>query len=591
MLTHKQFAVMNTIRATKGIETQKELAEASGLSVGTVNSVIRDAVDRKWVDQTTSPYRLTDQGIKALAPYKVDNAIIMAAGLSTRFAPISYEKPKGVLVVRGEVLVERQIRQLHEAGIHDITLVVGYKKEEFFYLADKLDVDIVVNEEYATRNNNGTLYKVRDRLKNTYICSSDNYFTSNVFEPYVYEAYYPGVYVEGPTNEWCMQTGNHERIVKVTYGLVDAWTMSGHAYFDRRFSQRFVSILHDVYDLPETRDKLWEEIFIDHIRELPMVMRRYDGATILEFDSLAELQAFDSEFIDNVDSSIIDNICAILGCARRDICNITPIKQGLTNLSFSFDVGATRYVYRHPGPGTAQIINRESETYAQQMALDLGIDDTFIYEDAGQGWKISRFIDGCIPFDYHNPAHVREGLALGRKLHDAHLSCEWTFDIHAKAEQIIGLLGSQGRTSFSDFEKMHERADAISTHVGGDGVAPCLCHDDFYAPNFLVGTDRMRLIDWEYAGLSDYASDLGTFICCSDYTYEQAMDALEIYFGRVPSAAETRHCVGYVALAAWYWFVWAIYQDMSGKPVGEYLYIWYRFANEYGMRAIELYAV
>ena len=57
--------------------------------------------------------------------------------------------------MRGEILVERQIRQLHEAGITNITLVVGYKKEYFFYLADKYGVDIVVNREYSTRNNNG----------------------------------------------------------------------------------------------------------------------------------------------------------------------------------------------------------------------------------------------------------------------------------------------------------------------------------------------------------------------------------------------------------------------------------------------------
>ena len=49
--------------------------------------------------------------------YKADNAVIMAAGLSSRFAPLSYEKPKALIPVRGEVLIERQIRQLREAGI------------------------------------------------------------------------------------------------------------------------------------------------------------------------------------------------------------------------------------------------------------------------------------------------------------------------------------------------------------------------------------------------------------------------------------------------------------------------------------------
>ena len=74
--------------------------------------------------------------------YQVTNAIIMAAGTASRFAPLSYEKPKGLAVVKGEVLIERQIRQLKEAGIEQIILVVGYKKEEFYYLGNKYEVTI-----------------------------------------------------------------------------------------------------------------------------------------------------------------------------------------------------------------------------------------------------------------------------------------------------------------------------------------------------------------------------------------------------------------------------------------------------------------
>ncbi|MGV7343445.1 hypothetical protein PJI17_32620, partial [Mycobacterium kansasii] len=80
---------------------------------------------------------------------------------------------------------DRQIEQLREAGINDITVVVGYKKEHFFYLAAKYGVKIVVNSDYATRNNNGSLWLVREQLGNTYICSSDDYFTVNPFEDYV----------------------------------------------------------------------------------------------------------------------------------------------------------------------------------------------------------------------------------------------------------------------------------------------------------------------------------------------------------------------------------------------------------------------
>ena len=134
--------------------------------------------------------------------YKVDNAVIMAAGTASRFAPISYERPKALIEVKGEILLERQIRQLLEAGIKEIILVVGYKKEQFMYLKDKFGVIIVENNEYLTRNNNSSIYAVRKYLKNTYICSSDNYFSKNPFEECVDDSYYAAVYADGETKEW-----------------------------------------------------------------------------------------------------------------------------------------------------------------------------------------------------------------------------------------------------------------------------------------------------------------------------------------------------------------------------------------------------
>ena len=108
--------------------------------------------------------------------------------MSSRFAPLSYERPKGLLVVKGEVLIERQIHQLQEAGIDDITIVVGYMKEQFFYLQDKFNVNIVVNEDYYRYNNTSSLIRVLDKIDETYICSSDNYFSENVFMENIGEA-------------------------------------------------------------------------------------------------------------------------------------------------------------------------------------------------------------------------------------------------------------------------------------------------------------------------------------------------------------------------------------------------------------------
>lgn len=589
MLTHAQFSILNAL--AKGERSRiRDLSEATGLSMGTVSSTIRGLKNLSF-PAISDEGSITATGLKLLEPFRVTNAVIMAAGLSSRFAPISYEKPKGLLTVRGEVLVERQIRQLREAGVSDIYLVLGYKKEEFFYLEDEMGVKIRINDEYLTRNNNSTIKCVEDVLDNTYICSSDDYFTTNPFETYVYQSYYAGVYAEGPTDEYCFtMAGKEGRIQSVSVGGRDAWQMMGHVYWDRSFSRSFVDILNAEYDLPETAPKLWEDIYVDHIKELPMVVRKYGTDDIWEFDSLDEVSIFDPAFIQNVDSSILDNICEVLGCGRSEIGSIEPIKQGLTNLSFKFVVRGEAYVYRHPGDGTDEIINRESEAFSQAVAHKLGLDNTFIYEDGREGWKISRYIDGCHTLDYHNWEEVSRALAMARTLHTCGEESPWDFDLFDETQKIVRLLDERSRTAFKDFSALLDLAESLHDMVVSDDIPSCLCHNDFYDPNFLVRGDEMYLIDWEYSGMSDYASDLGTFVCCSDYGYEEAMRVYRLYFGREVSSFEARHCIAFTALASFYWFVWALYKEACGDPVGEWLYLWYRNTKAFGGKALELSA-
>ena len=226
--------------------------------------------------------------------YKVDNAVIMAAGAASRFAPLSYELPKALIPVRGEVLIERQIRQLYEAGVPEVIVVTGYKSEQFAYLAEKCGVRLVHNPDWDRRNNTGSIHAVRDLLGSSYLCSADNYFTATPFEPEVTDSYYAAEYADGPTAEWCMQTDADGHICHVQIGGENAWYMMGHTFWSRDFTRQFLALLEREYDDPLTASQLWERFFMRHLDRLKMSVRRYPPEQIFEFDSLDELRAFDS---------------------------------------------------------------------------------------------------------------------------------------------------------------------------------------------------------------------------------------------------------------------------------------------------------
>lgn len=280
--------------------------------------------------------------------YIVDNAVIMAAGYSSRFAPLSYERPKALIRVRGEILIERQIKQLRQAGIKDIIIVVGYKKEQFYYLKDKFDVTIVENHEFNIRNNNSSIYVVKDFLKNSYICSADNFFPESPFESEVDEAYYSAIYAEGKTNEWCLDLDDNDYIKGVTIGGKDSWYMLGHVFWTEEFSNKFIEILNEIYNLDETKDKLWEKIYMEHLDKLKLKIRRYNQNQIYEFDSLDELREFDDSYKRDSGSQVLKKIAKRLGCHEANIKKIFPIKHANDDVEgFSFVVNDMTYSYMY----------------------------------------------------------------------------------------------------------------------------------------------------------------------------------------------------------------------------------------------------
>lgn len=279
----------------------------------------------------------------------VDNALIMAAGAASRFAPLSYETPKGLLPVRGEVLIERQIRQLREAGIRDIYVVVGYQKEKFFYLQEKFGIRIIENPDYETKNNPSSLWAARDILGNTYVCSSDNYFVEDPFSSTVEDSYYAAVYAPGKTEEWCLTEDEDGRIRGVTIGGEDAWVMLGHTFWSRGFSQRFLSLLEPLYDRPEVYGRLWEKFYMDHLDVLRMKARHYPPDMIFEFDSLEELRDFDPVYREHSGSPILARLAEQLRCGEGELTRFSALYgNDNTAVGCTFHCGGKtcRYHYR-----------------------------------------------------------------------------------------------------------------------------------------------------------------------------------------------------------------------------------------------------
>ena len=207
----------------------------------------------------------------------------------------------------------------------------------FQYLVAKNGVEIVINEDYYRYNNISSIIRVVDRLSNTYICSSDNYFPNNVFLEEPIQSFYSALYADGLTDEYCLSVDENDNIIDVTVGGADSWYMVGHVYFSNDFSAAFSKILISEYEKEETKHGYWEDLYIKHLLKLPLMkIHRYESHDIEEFDSIDELRLFDDSYIRNTRSSVVKYIANQLNCSEAELHSFTRLKHDKDYLLFTF---------------------------------------------------------------------------------------------------------------------------------------------------------------------------------------------------------------------------------------------------------------
>jgi CTP:phosphocholine cytidylyltransferase-like protein/thiamine kinase-like enzyme len=514
--------------------------------------------------------------------FKVDNAIILAAGFGSRFVPITYELPKGLVPVKGEPLLERQIRQLKEKGINDITIVVGYLKEKFDYLIDKYGVNLVFNPEYAVKNNLSSLYCVRNEFKNSYILCADNWIKNNIFNPSEEKSWYSCVYKNGPTSEWCVTTDDTGRITNVTIGGYDSWVMYGPVFFTKTFSGAFAKKIEEYNKMPGKENYMWENVFIDELRHFDLYINKQDSNNVYEFETIEELRRFDPDYYDKTPNVLLKTIENVFNVKENEIVDIKNLKAGMTNRSFVFSINNKPYIFRLPGEGTEKLINRKQEREVYTIIKSLGISDDVIYFDENTGYKITEYFLNARNTSARNRGDLEISMNVLRKFHQCGLKVRHSFDIESEISRYIILCNERNAIRYSDNEETYGKMKDLIALVKKINVPQVLCHIDSNPDNYIRLADgSLRIIDWEYSGMCDPVMDISMYSIYSYYTKSEMDELFKIYLQREPDNNETTRLYIYAALGGYLWAIWTEYKQSFGVEFGDYGMKMYRYAKEF----------
>ena len=588
--------------------TQRDLSKELSISLGTVNNLIKECMEKNFIKigNKNDSYELLPHGQALLNENKVDGAVIIAAGFGSRFVPLTFETPKGLLEVFGERMIERQIRQLHEAGIRNITIVVGYLKEKFEYLIDKYQVKLLYNPEYSHKNTLTTIYHAREILrgKNMYVLSSDNWMRHNMYHAYEGGAWYSASYMEGETSEWCLDYNKKGRILNVSVGGQDKWVMYGPVFFSKSFSEQLLTVIENYYTLPGTEQFYWENVYMEmlsgeaakrlpHIPEakqdIDLFINRRPADEVYEFENLEELRRFDLKYQHHSDNEAMELVSTVFQVPESEITEIRCLKAGMTNKSFLFKIKDRHYICRIPGAGTELLINRQQEKAVYDALNGLDISEKVIYFNGETGYKIAEFYEGAHNADPINREEMERCMAVVRKFHKSGLKVDHSFDIRERIDFYEKLCKAHGDILFDDYAIIRRQMTELIDRLDSLGHEKVLSHIDTVVDNFLMlPGGEVRLIDWEYSGMCDPLVDISMCAIYSYYDEEQTDDLIRIYLEREPSEEERFTIYAYMALGGFLWSLWAVYKAALGEEFGEYTIIMYRYAKNYYKKCSEI---
>lgn len=557
--------------AEHSFDSQRRAAEDLGYALGSVNQARKSLQEDGMLD---GDGKLTREAREWLEEKRPRRAVILAAGTGMRMVPINQEVSKGMLEVKGEPLAERLIRQLLEAGISEIYVVVGFMKEQYEYLMDQYGVELIVNREYEQKNNLCSLAKAVRYLDNAYVIPCDLWCAGNPFHRYeTYSWYLVGEELHYKSNVLLNRKGELVRVKPAEPGN----RMIGIAYLEGETAQRVRECLLRMNREPQYEDCFWEESLYD--KQKMLVLGKIDRENeICEINTLEQLRQLDSNS-SQLDSRVLRLVAETFAVKPEAVKDIQVLKKGMTNRSFRFRCKGRPYIMRIPGEGTGQMINREQEYQVYRAIQNAQICDDVFYMNPENGYKITEFLEevhNCDPEDF---SEVKACMQFLRRFHEKKFKVEHTFDLFGQIEFYESLWATP--SVYRDYEETKKHVLSLKAYIDSQEKDWGLTHIDAVPDNFLLSREGIRLIDWEYAGMQDPHLDIAMFAVYSMYTREQVERLIDCYFPEGAGRPVRKKIYCYIAAAGLLWSNWCEYKRQLGVEFGEYSLRQYRFAKEY----------
>lgn len=292
-LTKKEFDVLVVLEKSDVALSQRELADKTAMSLGSINRTVKDLSEKGFMDEGL----ITAKGLRALEPYRVKRAVFIAAGFGSRLVPITFNTPKPLVRVHGQRIIDGLLDACLAAGIEDIVIVRGYLGDQFDQLLYKYPmIKFLENPVYNEANNISSALVARYMLGNAYVFEADLVISNPaIITKYQYQSNFLGIKMER-SDDWCFDTKDGIITAQKVGGL-DTYQMVGISYWTETDGKKLADHIKQAYEMPGGKELYWEQVALKIFKDQYQVaVRECKKEDIVEIDTFRELKAIDKTY-------------------------------------------------------------------------------------------------------------------------------------------------------------------------------------------------------------------------------------------------------------------------------------------------------
>ena len=226
-------------------------------------------------------------------------AIILAAGMGKRLGNLTKDNTKCMVKVNGIRMIDSVIHALHDNGIYEIYVVVGYLKEQFVDLEKEYPgLVLIENSYFDTCNNISSLYVAREHLENVMILDGDQLiYNPDILSPEFERSGYNSVWTDKKTDEWLQTVENGIVTACSRTGGEKGWQLYSISRWTAEDGRKLKHYLEVEFEQKKNRQIYWDDVaMFCYPTEFQLGIYPMQQEDIIEIDNLSELIKLDDAY-------------------------------------------------------------------------------------------------------------------------------------------------------------------------------------------------------------------------------------------------------------------------------------------------------